>query len=157
MEVVYGEGLYIGYRHYERAKIAPLFPFGHGLSYTAFEYGPPSLSAQILPSVVGSSIELDVAVTNVGAVYGAETVQVYINDERSRLPRPEKELAAFEKVSLAAAETKHVKLYLDRYSVGYYDTSLSKWIAEKGRFNVLIGASSADIRFVSAAPLILRD
>ena len=144
--MVYGEGLYMGYRHYERAKIAPLFPFGHGLSYSTFEFGRPSLSSKVLTA--NSTVEIIIAVTNVSGTAGAEIVQVYVNDEKSRLPRPEKELVAFEKVFLAPGETKHVRLYLDRYAVGYYDTSISRWIAEEGRFNVLIGASSADIRFV---------
>jgi beta-glucosidase len=149
LEVAYGEGLYIGYRHYERAHLEPLFPFGHGLSYTTFEYGRPSLSAKTLGGDAGSSIEVLLALSNLGAVAGAETVQVYVADERSRLPRPEKELAAFEKVFLEPGETKHVSLRLDRYSVGYYDTAIKRWIAEEGRFEVLIGASSADIRFVA--------
>lgn len=143
--MVYGEGLYIGYRHYERAKIAPLFPFGHGLSYTTFEYGRPSLSAGVLaPS--GPPLELVLAVSNVGGVAGFETAQVYVRDEKARLPRPEKELVAFEKVWLEAGETKHVRIAIDKYAVGYYDTDVSAWLAEEGRFEVLIGASSADIR-----------
>lgn len=143
--MVYGEGLYIGYRHYERARIAPLFPFGHGLSYTIFEYGRPSLSANVLtPS--GPPIELILAVSNISNVASFETAQVYIRDEKSRLPRPEKELVAFEKVWLDAGETKHVKIAIDKYAVGYYDTDVSAWIAEKGKFEVLIGASSTDIR-----------
>lgn len=148
LEVTYGEGMYIGYRHYERAKIAPLFPFGHGLSYTSFEYGRPSLSSKTLASVGPSStIEIIIAISNISdTVAGAETVQVYIGDEKSRLPRPDKELVAFEKVFLEPGETKHVKMYLDKHAVGYYDTSLSRWIAEEGKFNVLIGSSSADIR-----------
>ncbi len=148
LEVVYGEGLYTGYRHYDSAKIAPLFPFGHGLSYSAFEFGRPSLSSRILSSTLNYTIEIIMAVSNVSDVAGGEVVQVYVNDERSRLPRPEKELVAFEKVFLEPGETKHVRLYLDRYAAGYYDTSISRWIAEEGKFNVLIGASSADIRLV---------
>ncbi len=93
------------------------------------------------------------AVSNVSAVAGAEIVQVYVNDEKSRLPRPEKELVAFEKVFLDAGETKHIRLYLDKYAVGYYDASISRWLAEEGRFNVLIGASSADIRQVAHLPV----
>ncbi|KAL1879261.1 hypothetical protein Daus18300_001840 [Diaporthe australafricana] len=145
LDVVYGEGLYIGYRHYERASIAPLFPFGHGLSYTAFEYGRPSLSAKVL-SEGGPPLELLVAVSNVGGTDGFETVQVYVRDERSRLPRPEKELVAFEKVFLESDQTRHIRIRVDKYAVGYYDTSLKAWIAEEGRFEILIGASSADIR-----------
>lgn len=144
LSVVYGEGLYIGYRHYERAKIPPLFPFGHGLSYTTFEYGRPSISSKVLtPS---QFIEITFAVSNVGQVDGYETVQVYVRDEKSRLPRPEKELAAFEKVWLEAGETKHLRVKVDKYAIGYYDTDVGAWVAEEGEFTLLIGASSADIR-----------
>ncbi|KAK7716884.1 hypothetical protein SLS63_010891 [Diaporthe eres] len=143
--VVYGEGLYIGYRHYERAKIAPLFPFGHGLSYTTFEYGRPSLSGRVL-SEDGPALELLVAVSNIGDADGFETVQIYVHDEKSRLPRPERELVSFEKVFLERDQTRHLRIRIDKYAVGYYDTSLRAWIAEEGRFEVLIGASSADIR-----------
>lgn len=144
LQVVYGEGLYIGYRHYEHVRVAPLFPFGHGLSYTSFEYGRPSLSSKVL--VASEPIVLVLAVSNVGDVDGFETVQVYVRDEKSRLPRPEKELAAFEKVWLEAGETKHLRVSLDKYAVGYYDTSVSAWVAEEGVFEVLVGASSIDIR-----------
>ncbi|KAH8682350.1 glycoside hydrolase family 3 protein [Xylariales sp. PMI_506] len=142
--VLYGEGLYIGYRHYDRAKIAPLFPFGHGLSYTAFDYGRVSLSRKVLSA--DSSIHMIMAVTNIGSVASAETIQVYVRDEKSTLPRPEKELVAFEKVFLEPEETKHITVPLDKYAVGYYDDSLHAWIAEEGAFRILVGASSADIR-----------
>ncbi|KAI0909196.1 glycosyl hydrolase family 3 N terminal domain-containing protein [Ustulina deusta] len=144
LRVLYGEGLYIGYRHYDRVKVDPLFPFGHGLSYTTFEYGRPSLSNKVLTS--SAPIHLVMAVTNTGRVTGAETVQIYIQDEKSTLPRPEKELAAFEKVSLDPDETKHITVPLDKYAVGYYDPAKSAWIAEEGVFRVLIGASATDIR-----------
>jgi beta-glucosidase len=144
LRVLYGEGLYIGYRHYDRAKVEPLFPFGHGLSYTTFEYGRPSLSNKVLTS--SASIHLVMAVTNTGPVAGSETVQIYIRDDKSALPRPEKELAAFEKVSLEPDETKHITVPLDKYAVGYYDPAKSAWIAEEGSFKVLIGASATDIR-----------
>ncbi|KAI9755184.1 MAG: hypothetical protein M4579_004380 [Chaenotheca gracillima] len=143
-KVLYGEGVYMGYRHYEKAEVQPQFAFGHGLSYTSFEYGKPSQSSSIL--LDSGSINISVPVTNTGSFHGSETVQVYVNDPKSRLPRPEKELQAFAKVSLKPGETKSVQLKLDKYSVGYYDTTLGSWIAEEGDFNVLIGASSADIR-----------
>lgn len=85
-------------------------------------------------------------ISNIGSVDGSETIQVYVRDEKSRLPRPEKELVAFEKIFLGAGETRHITLSLDKYAVGYYDESISSWIAEEGSFKVLIGASSADIR-----------
>ncbi|KAH7234070.1 hypothetical protein NW759_009083 [Fusarium solani] len=143
-KVLYGEGLYIGYRHYDHAKITPLFPFGHGLSYTTFEYGRPEISTRTLtPDGV---INITLAISNIGSRAGAETVQLYVQDEKSRLPRPEKELVAFEKVFLEADETRHITISLDKYAVGYYDETVPGWIAEEGAFKVLIGASSADIR-----------
>jgi beta-glucosidase len=156
LKVVYGEGLYIGYRHYERLNIAPLFPFGHGLSYTTFSYGKPSVSSRILAD--SSKITITLAVTNTGGVSGAEIVQAYIHDQKSSLPRPEKELQAFTKVFLEAGETRHVALDLDKYSVGFYDTNQTAWVAEEGVFDVLIGSSSQDIRYVEAllTPLISR-
>lgn len=153
LRVVYGEGLYIGYRHYERLGIEPLFPFGHGLSYTTFEYGKPTISDSTLSG--NNKLEVTVPITNTGSVEGAEIVQAYIHDEQSRLPRPEKELQAFDKVFLQPGETKNATLTLDKYSVGYYDTELSAWIAEQGTFNVVIGASSVNIKSVSLHFMII--
>ncbi|KAF3764394.1 family 3 glycoside hydrolase [Cryphonectria parasitica EP155] len=144
LEVVYGEGLYIGYRHYERARITPLFPFGHGLSYTTFEYGRPSLSSKYLTA--SEPIFVIFAVSNIGEVDGFETAQIYMSDVKSRLPRPEKELVAFEKAWVEAGETKHLRVRIDKHAVGYYDTSLKAWVAEEGTFEVLVGASSVDVR-----------
>lgn len=141
---MYGEGLFIGYRHYESRRVEPLFPFGHGLSYTTFTYGTPTISAAILQE--GEKIVITIPITNSGEVEGAEIVQAYIRDEVSRLPRPEKELQAFAKVFLKPGETKDAVLVLDKYSAGYYDTDIPAWIAEEGVFEVLIGASSVDIR-----------
>lgn len=145
--MLYGEGLYIGYRHYDHAKITPLFPFGHGLSYTTFEYGRPEISTRKL--MPDGTIDITLAISNIGARLGAEIVQVYVHDEKSRLPRPEKELVAFEKVFLDVDETRHITIKLDKYAVGYYDEAVPGWIAEEGAFKILIGASSADIRQVS--------
>ncbi|KAJ2904528.1 putative glycoside hydrolase family 3 protein [Zalerion maritima] len=144
LQVLYGEGIFVGYRHYERAKIEPLFPFGHGLSYTNFEYGRPSISSKTITQ--SNNLEIIVAISNLGDMAGAETVQLYVRDEKSSLPRPEKELVGFEKVFLEPGETKHLRMYLDKYAVGYYDTSIPGWIAEEGSFKALIGASSADIK-----------
>lgn len=91
-------------------------------------------------------LEMTLAVSNVGERDGFETVQVYVRHERPRLPRPEKELVAFDKVWLEAGETKHLKVVLDKHAVGYYDPGARAWIAEEGRFVVCVGASSADIR-----------
>jgi beta-glucosidase len=92
------------------------------------------------------TIKITLAVSNIGDVDGSEIVQVYVHDDKSRLPRPEKELVAFEKVYLEAGETRHIHILLDKFAVGYYDASIPGWIAEEGSFKLLIGASSADIR-----------
>ena len=134
----------MGYRHYERAGIKPLFPFGHGLSYTTFEYGDVTLSSTTLGA--DDKITITVPVTNSGPVTGAEVVQAYVHDVKSRIARPEKELVAFDKVFLEAGETKTVTLTLDKHSIGYYDTKIPAWIAEEGQFEVLVGASSVDIK-----------
>jgi beta-glucosidase len=144
LKVVYGEGVFIGYRHYERMNLEPLFPFGHGLTYTRFSYGEARSSGTTMSE--SDKIVVSVPVTNVGDMEAHEIVQAYVRDVKSRLPRPEKELQAFQKVFLQPGETKNVELTLNKHSVGYYDTSLEAWIAEEGRFDVLIGASSTDIR-----------
>ncbi|KAF1932188.1 glycoside hydrolase family 3 protein [Didymella exigua CBS 183.55] len=147
LKTVYGEGIYVGYRHYERSRIVPLFPFGHGLTYTTFSYAAPTLSSTVLTET--GHVTLTVKVTNTGTAPAAEIVQAYIRDPKSALPRPEKELQAFSKVILQPGETKAVHMKLDKYSVGYFDTSLGlagAWIAEEGAFEVLVGASSTDIR-----------
>ncbi|KAF2001153.1 glycoside hydrolase family 3 protein, partial [Amniculicola lignicola CBS 123094] len=147
LQTVYGEGLFIGYRHYERSKIAPLFPFGHGLTYTTFEYGTATIDNTVLTE--SNDITITVPVTNTGSVAAHEIVQAYVKDVKSTLPRPEKELQAFGKVFLEPGETKNVALKLNKYSVGYFDTTLGQtgaYIAEEGAFKVLVGASSEDIR-----------
>lgn len=146
--VVYGEGMYVGYRHYDRIGIAPLFPFGHGLSYTTFEYGEPSISNNRLGDASPlNTVTVSIQITNTGSRTGSEIVQAYIHDPKSRIPRPEKELRAFARAELAPSRSKWVHLVLDKYSVGYYDTTLGSWIAEEGTFDVLIGSSSVDIRY----------
>lgn len=144
-KVVYGEGIYIGYRHYERMKISPLFPFGHGLTYTSFHYGSPRLSSAIMSE--SDTLSISLPITNTGDMAAPEIVQAYVRDVKSKLPRPEKELQAFAKVHLEPGGRKIVELRLNKYSVGYYDTSIGAWFAEEGSFEVLIGASSADIRY----------
>jgi beta-glucosidase len=142
--VYYGESLFVGYRYYEKKDIAPLFPFGFGLSYTTFSYSNLRLSStQIGPD---DTLHVSVDVTNTGQRAGKEVVQVYIQDVSSSLQRPEKELKAFTKVQLAPGETKTVTLTINRDSLAYYDDLAQQWIAEAGEFKVLVGSSSQDIR-----------
>src|SRR6266496_575780 len=143
-KVYYGEGLFVGYRSYDKKKIAPLFPFGFGLSYTIFSYSSLHLSArQIGPD---ETLQVSIDITNIGQRTGKEIVQVYIRDEQANLQRPEKELKAFAKVQLEPGERKTVMLSLGRDALAYYDDLAHEWVAEAGEFEVLVGASSQDIR-----------
>ena len=150
-KVYYGEGLFVGYRYYDEKKITPLFPFGFGLSYTTFDYGPLSLSApEISPD---DTLQVSVEITNTGQRTGKEVVQLYVCDRQASLQRPEKELKAFAKVQLEPGERKTVTLSIARDALAYYDDLAQKWVAEAGEFEVLVGASSQDIRANAAFTL----
>jgi beta-glucosidase len=143
-KVHYGEGLFVGYRYYDKKHIAPLFPFGFGLSYTTFSYSSLRLSVQQIG--LDDTLQVSVDVTNTGEQAGKEVVQLYIRDVVASLQRPDKELKAFAKVHLEPGECKTVTLSLDRSALAYYDDLAHKWVAEAGEFEVLVGASSQDIR-----------
>ena len=142
--VLYGEGLYVGYRYYDVKKIAPLYPFGYGLSYTTFEYADLKLDKDAYSP--GEAITASVRVTNTGSKTGHEVVQLYVRDVESRLARPEKELKAFAKVALAPGEAQSLTLTLDERALSFYDDAQARWTVEAGEFEVLVGASSRDIR-----------
>ena len=144
-EVMYGEGLFVGYRYYEKKDVAPLFPFGHGLSYTKFEYRNLRVPARLQNSGNMSAV-ISLDVKNAGPRAGAETIQLYISDKASSLVRPLKELKGFAKVYLKPGETKQVRLSLDKRSFAFYDPYRKEWIAEAGEFEILVGGSSQDIR-----------
>jgi beta-glucosidase len=142
--VRYGEGIFVGYRFYEKKDVAPLFPFGHGLSYTTFAYGDLRLSAaSISPD---DTLEVSVDVTNTGDRPGQEVAQLYVRDPQSSLARPHKELKGFAKLSLAPGETKTATFTLDRRALAFWDDLRRAWVAEAGAFEALVGSSSADIR-----------
>ena len=143
-KVRYGEGIFVGYRYYDKKKLAPLFPFGHGLSYTSFAYGNLRLNKKSLHP--GETLTVKVDVTNTGKVAGKEIVQLYVRDVKSTFARPEKELKAFAKVELKPKQTRTVTFTLDREAFWYFDTSKNGWTTEPGEFEVWIGASSRDIR-----------
>ncbi len=143
-QVFYREGISIGYRHFEREGVKPLFPFGFGLSYTTFEYGDVTLSADTLGA--GSTVKVSVPVTNSGDRVGQETLQLYVKDVEASVERPEKELKGFVKVALEPGETKAATFSLNMRALAYFDEEQNAWVAEKGIFEVLIGASSDDIR-----------
>lgn len=139
--VDYSEGILVGYRWFDTKKIEPLFPFGHGLSYTNFKYS-------VLKLIKGKDANLTVRfeLENTGKRDAAEVAQVYVQDVQSSLPRPSKELKGFQKIFLKAGEKKTVSVALDHNSFAFYDPEKQSWIAEKGDFKILVGSSSRDIR-----------
>jgi beta-glucosidase len=143
-KVRYGEGIFVGYRYYEKKKLAPLFPFGHGLSYTDFKYSNLRLSTEQATPEQGLDVSLEV--TNKGKRAGKEIVQLYVRDIKSSLARPERELKAFAKVDLAPRETKTINFHLDREAFWFFDPAENGWGIEPGEMEILIGASSQDIR-----------
>jgi beta-glucosidase len=149
--VRYGEGIFIGYRYYDVKELATLFPFGYGLSYTTFDYQNPRVSSPTFRDVDGLTVSVDV--TNTGKLAGKEVVQVYVHDLKSRLVRPPKELKGFVKVELQPGETKTASVSLDFRAFAYYDPAYRQWITEAGEFDILIGASSADIRYAKTVTL----
>ena len=134
--VSYDEGLYVGYRHFDKHNIEPQFPFGHGLSYTSFEYS----NLKVTPEQVSLSVR------NTGTREGAEVVQLYVHDVQSSIDRPVKELKAFRRVVLKPGETQTVSFALDKSALAFYDVTKKDWVAEPGTFEVLVGSSSRDIR-----------
>lgn len=143
-KVAYKEGIFVGYRWADKEKIKPLFAFGHGLSYTTFQYS--QIMADKKEMTETDCITFTVFVKNTGGKAGAEIVQLYINDINSRLPRPVKELKGFKKVFLQPEEERVVSFTIGKDELSYYDDEKHKWVAEPGEFRALIGASSADIR-----------
>ena len=142
--VEYRESIYVGYRYFDTANKQVQFPFGHGLSYTTFEYSDLTLSSDAISENDGLTVTLKVK--NTGDRAGAEVVQLYVQDVESTIFRPVKELKGFKKVFLEAGEETTVTFTLDSRSFAYYNVLINDWHVESGDFNILIGASSKDIR-----------
>ncbi|MEN8122746.1 MAG: glycoside hydrolase family 3 C-terminal domain-containing protein [Bacteroidota bacterium] len=140
----YKEGIFVGYRHYDKENIEPLFPFGFGLSYTTFEYSDLKLSSEEITQ--NDTLEISVMVKNSGEKDGDEVVQLYISDKAASVEREVKSLKGFKRVSLKAGESKEVTFKIDKSHLSFYDVDSKKWVAEPGEFEILIGASSKDIR-----------
>lgn len=140
----YSEGIFVGYRWNDKNDIKPLFPFGHGLSYTSFKYGKPVISSDKMAA--DGKITVRIPVTNVGDRTGAEVVQLYIRDLKSSLPRPVKELKDFKKVTLEPNGSAEVQFEITPDKLMFFDAEKHEWIAEEGDFIALIGSSSSDIR-----------
>src|ERR671918_908913 len=146
--VEYRESVYVGYRYYDSTQRAVRFPFGHGLSYTTFQYDNLGLSAAHMGH--GDRLTVEATVKNAGPVPGKETVQLYVRDVEASVFRPDKELKGFLKVSLEPGEERRVRFELDQRSFAFYDANPGGWRVEPGEFEVLIGASSRDIRLSGA-------
>ena len=143
--VQYREGLYVGYRYFDKAVKQVLFPFGYGLSYTEFGYSNLKIKKPEI-DINEENLELSFSVENTGKVFGKEAVQVYVSDKESSVYRPVKELKAFDKVALEPGEKKTVSFALDKRAFAYYDVKAHDWKVESGEFDILVGASSQDIR-----------
>jgi beta-glucosidase len=154
--VEYRESIYVGYRYFDTAGKPVLYPFGHGLSYTCFEYHDLQVSPSVMPE--SGKIAVSLRVKNTGKRAGQEIVQLYVRDVEASVYRPAKELKGFEKVALEPGEEKEVRFELDRRAFAFYHPGVKDWQVEAGAFEILVGASSADIRLrakiqVEAKPL----
>ena len=141
---VYAEGIFIGYRYYEKRRMPVLFPFGHGLTYTEFEYSDPRIDKTSINEDETATVSVDV--WNVGRYPGREVVQLYVGDNVSKVTRPTKELKGFKKVFLNPGEKTTVTFTLDKRSFAYYNDVIHDFHVESGDFTIMIGASSSDIR-----------
>lgn len=147
IDIKYNESIFVGYRWADKQKkVKPLFPFGHGLSYTTFEYGKPIADAKTMQA--DGKLTVKVTVKNTGDREGQEVVQLYIADKKSSLPRPVKELKGFQKIKLAPGESKEVSFTIEKDALSYFDDAQHAWVAEPGKFEAIIAASAADIKGV---------
>ncbi len=142
--VVYHDDIYVGYRYFDTFDVNPLFCFGHGLSYTTFRYSDLKLSDPVMK--INDALEVYCNITNTGTHAGKEIVQLYISDEHSPVKRPRKELKGFEKIHLKPGEQKEIRFIILPEHLSFYDEHQKQWKAEPGKFKIMIGSSSADIR-----------
>ncbi len=147
-DVNYSEGVYVGYRYYDKKEMDVLFPFGHGLSYTTFEYSDIKFSSEAIKDT--DLITVTCKVKNTGSCKGKEVVQLYVKNLQNELGRPIRELKGFEKVELAPNEEKTVEFTLDKRSFAYYETTMKDWFVNSGEYTIEIGASSRDIKLSKA-------
>lgn len=141
---IYEDGIYVGYRHFEKNNIQPLFPFGFGLSYTTFKYNDLKLSSKEIAK--NDKLMVTLNIKNTGIVKGSEVVQLYVRDLESSIDRPVKELKGFKKVSLNPGEEKTVEMIIDKKALSFFNPKLKDWTTESGEFEILIGSSSQDIQ-----------
>ena len=150
--VDYAEGIYVGYRYFGTKNVPVEFPFGHGLSYTTFEYSNLAVGA-VSSSHESPSVEVSMDIKNTGSRRGAEVAQLYVREEKPAADRPNMELKGFARADLAPGETQRVTFMLDKDSFAFYDEQLHDWRVNPGVFTLLAGASSADIRRTGSVAL----
>ena len=144
-QIKYNESIFVGYRWTDKqTEVKPLFPFGHGLSYTIFEYGVPVIDKAQMTA--NEQLTILVPIKNTGSRAGKEVVQLYISDKKSSLPRPVKELKGFQKIELQPGEDQLVSFTINKEALSFYDDKAQQWIAEPGEFEALIAASASDIK-----------
>jgi beta-glucosidase len=148
-KVEYTEGVFVGYRHFDKSTVKPLFPFGYGLSYTSFAYENLTISAPTPDQQV--SVAFDV--TNTGTRAGADVAEVYVGDRHAPVARPVKELKGFKRVSLSPGETRNVTVKLDRRAFSYYDVKNHSWTLAPGDFDLFVARSAADIELTGKVSL----
>jgi len=142
--VAYSEGVFVGYRHFDRSETKPLFAFGYGLSYTTFAYSGFSVTPQA--GNLNQPVTVSFDVKNTGQREAAEVAELYVGESHPTVPRPVKELKGFAKINLKPGETRHVTIALDRRAFSFYDVKKSGWSADAGEFNILVGGSSDNIQ-----------
>lgn len=145
--VQYSEGVFLGYRHYDRSETKPLFAFGYGLSYTTFAYSKLSVTPQ--SGNLNEPVSVSFDVRNTGHHAAAEVAELYVGDSHSSAPRPVKELKGFAKINLKPGETRRVTLTLNRRAFSFYDVRKKDWSAEPGDFTILVGGSSDSVQLRS--------
>ena len=150
----YTEGIYVGYRHFDRGNIAPLFPFGHGLSYTKFDYSDLKVTPD--KTAPGKPVRVTLTIRNSGSRAGAEVVQLYLHAPKSSVDRPSQELKGFRRVMLTAGQSQSVTFAIDQRAMSFYSLAKKAWVAEPGGFEVLVGSSSRDIRLKGSFELTAR-
>jgi beta-glucosidase len=157
VRVSYQEGIFVGYRGYEHNNVKPQFPFGFGLSYSAFKFSnlsvAPAEASAMAPSGRTALYTVAFDVTNTGSRAGSEVAQVYVGEAKPSVPRPAKELKGFSRVELAAGETKHLTMSLDARAFAFYDVAGKHWQAHAGTFSILVGDSSADTPLTASVSL----
>jgi beta-glucosidase len=148
-KVEYSEGIFVGYRHFDKSAVKPLFPFGYGLSYTSFTYKNLTIS----PASSDDQVTVAFDITNTGSRAGADVAEVFVGDHHAPVPRPVKELKGFAKVNLNPGETKNVSVKLDRRAFSYYDVKTHAWTVAPGDFDVFVARSAADVELTGKVTL----